>query len=109
MSEDNYNKPPKFFTQFLEKFPEIGQKYQEIGDAVHQHGPLTARERALVKLAISGSNQMESAYKSHIRKATSVGLSREDIEHVALLSLPTKGFPSMMAQLGIIESQYKKQ
>jgi alkylhydroperoxidase/carboxymuconolactone decarboxylase family protein YurZ len=98
--------PPKFYTQFLQKYPEVGEKYQELGEAVHNQGPLNEKERALVKLAVSGSHLYHSAFKAHIRKALAVGLTREEIEHVALLMLPTVGFPTMMAMLGLIEEQF---
>lgn len=94
--------PPKFYTDFLKKFPEVGALYEKLGDAVHRHGPLNERERALIKLAISGSHQFHSAFKSHLRKATAAGVTREEIEHVALLMLPTIGFPTMMYMLGTI-------
>ena len=97
--------PPKFYSDFLKKYPEIGSAYEKMGDAVHSGGPLTARERALVKLAISGSHLFHSAFKSHIRKAIAAGISRDEIEHIALLTLPTVGFPTMMAMMGIIEDQ----
>ena len=101
-------KAPKFYTDFLKKYPEVGEQYQKLGDAVHNHGPLNERERSLVKLAISGSNLFHSALKSHIRKSVAVGITREEIEHVALLLLPTVGFPTMMAMMGIIEDQFAK-
>lgn len=99
-------KPPKFYTQFQAKYPEIGKKYEELGEAIHQQGPLSERERALVKLAVSGSHLFHSAFKSHIRKALRAGLTREEIEHVALLSLPTTGYPTAMAMLSLIEDQF---
>ena len=100
-------RPPKFYEEFLRKYPSVGAKYEELGDAIHELGPLNERDRALVKLAISGSHLFQSAFKAHIRKAVAVGLSREEIEHVALMMLPTVGFPTMMAALGIIDEQLK--
>jgi 4-carboxymuconolactone decarboxylase len=105
----NNSKPPKFYTDFLQKYPEVGEQYEKLGDVVHKHGPLNERERALVKVAISGSHLFHSAMKSHIKKAVVLGVSREEIEHVALLALPTMGFPTMMAMLSIIEDQFSKQ
>jgi 4-carboxymuconolactone decarboxylase len=99
-------KPPKFYTDFLKKYPEVGLQYEKLGEVVHQQGPLNDRDRALVKLAISGSHLFHSAFKSHIRKAIAAGVSRNEIEHVALLMLPTIGFPTMMATMGIIEAQF---
>lgn len=101
--------PPKFYTQFLQKYPKVGEKYQALGEAVHHEGPLNDRERALIKLAVSGSHLYHSAFKSHIRKALAAGVSREEMEHVALLMLPTVGFPTMMAMLGLIEEQFSKE
>jgi 4-carboxymuconolactone decarboxylase len=101
-------RPPKFYTDFMQKYPEVGAQYEKLGDVVHQQGPLNERERALVKVAISGSHLLHSALKSHIKKAVALGVTREEIEHVALLLLPTMGFPTMMAMLGIIEDQFSK-
>ena len=66
--------PPKFYSEFLTKYPEVGRKYEELGEIVHQQGPLNNRERALIKLAVSGSHLYHSAFKSHIRKAIAVGI-----------------------------------
>jgi 4-carboxymuconolactone decarboxylase len=99
--------PPKFYKEFITKYPEVGKKYEELGDTIHHNGPLNDRERALIKLAISGSHLYHSAFKAHIRKAIAAGVTREEIEHVALLMLPTVGFPTMMAMMGMIDEQFK--
>jgi len=96
---------PKRYRQFLEKYPEIASRYNELGEAVHQWGPLDDKTRALVKLAISGSTKQESAFKSHIRKAMAQGITREEMEHVAFLTLPTLGFPSTMTLLYMIDEE----
>ena len=101
-------KPPRFYEQFVEKFPQVAGAYEALGDAVHGQGPLSERDRALIKLAISGSHLYSSAFKAHIRKATACGVSREEIEQVVLLLLPTVGFPTMMAAMGIVEEQMGK-
>jgi len=100
--------PPKFYTDFLKKYPEVGKQYEKMGEVVHRQGPLNEREYALVKLAISGSHLFQSAFKSHIRKAVAAGVTRAEIEHVALLTLPTIGFPTMMAMLALIDDQFAK-
>ncbi len=105
MKSKQIPKPPKFYEQFFKKYPLIAGKYEELGDAVHDLGPLTERDRALIKMAISGSHLYRSAFKAHIRKAIASGISREEIEHLVLLFLPTVGFPTMMAAMGIAEEQ----
>ncbi|WKZ61378.1 MAG: carboxymuconolactone decarboxylase family protein [Cyclobacteriaceae bacterium] len=98
-------KPPRFYEQFVKKYPAVAKSYEAMGDAVHGLGPLDDRDRALIKLAISGSHLYSSAFKAHIRKAVASGLSRDEIEHLVLLFLPTVGFPTMMAAMGIVEEQ----
>lgn len=108
MKKKSIPKPPKFYEKFVEKYPQVARKYEELGDAVHSQGPLNDRDRALVKLAISGSHLYSSAFKAHIRKAVASGISREEIEHLVLLLLPTVGFPTMMAAMGIVEEQFSE-
>ncbi len=101
------DKIPKRFTRFMEAYPEIGNAYSQLGDAVHKAGPLDDRTRALVKVAISGGAMLEGAFHSHIRKAVGAGVSKEELQHVAFLALPTIGFPSMMALLSWIDDIYE--
>jgi 4-carboxymuconolactone decarboxylase len=103
--ENKREKLPKFYTHFMAKYPEIGKSYEELGAAIHTRGPLNDRERALIKMAVSGSHLYHSAFKAHIRKAVQAGVTREEMEHVALLMLPTVGFPTTMAMLVMIEDQ----
>lgn len=97
---------PKRFTKFMADHPEIGKAYSEMGSAVHKAGPLDDKTRALVKVGISGGAMLQGAFHSHIRKAIKAGASKEELQHVAFLSLPTIGFPSMMALLSWIDDIY---
>ena len=94
---------PKKYLKFKESYPEIGEIYEKLNDATQVAGPLDAKTRALVKLSISIGARMEGAASSHARKAAEAGCSIEEMKHIALLSLPTLGFPSMMAALGWID------
>ncbi len=91
------SKIPKRFTRFMENQPEIGRAYAALGDAVHRAGPLDAKTRALIKVAISGGAMLEGGFHAHVRKALEAGATKEELQHVVLLTLPTLGFPSMMA------------
>lgn len=108
MKKKSMPKPPKFYEEFVKKYPLVADTYEELGNAVHDQGPLNERDRALIKLAISGSHLYSSAFKAHIRKAIATGVSREEIEHLVLLFLPTIGFPTMMAAMGIVTEQMEK-
>jgi len=61
---------------------------------------LTAREVALVKLGVSIGARMEGAAHAHVRKAMAQGIDAAALEHVAILSCPTIGFPAMMMARG---------
>ena len=99
---------PKRYKKFMEDFPKVGTAYEQLGDAVHHAGPLDDKTRALIKLAISTGARLEGAVHSHTRKALQSGCTAEEMRHVALLSLPTIGLPSMMAALSWIDETIEK-
>ncbi len=92
--------PPESFREFARRFPEVVEAYERLGEQIRRAGPLSPREVALVKLAISVGARMEGATHAHARKARAQGVEPAAIEHVALLSCPTIGFPNMMSALG---------
>ncbi|NHZ87354.1 MAG: carboxymuconolactone decarboxylase family protein [Planctomycetia bacterium] len=94
---------PKRYQMFTENYSETANSYEQLGNAVHNAGPLDEKTRALIKLAISSGARLEGAVHSHTRKAVKAGATKEEIRHVALLSLPTIGLPSMMAALSWID------
>jgi len=79
--------------------PAIWEAYNRLGQAVAEAGPLSRREVRLVKLALALAMQSEGAVHSHARRARSEGLGEQDLEHVALLAIPTIGFPRAAAAL----------
>jgi AhpD family alkylhydroperoxidase len=99
---------PKRFTRFQEEFPVVAKAYEQLGDAVHGAGPLDDKTRALIKLALSTGARLEGAVHSHARKAVAAGLTREELRHTVMLSLPTIGFPSMMAALSWVDDIFEK-
>jgi 4-carboxymuconolactone decarboxylase len=90
---------PKLFQQFTKSYPEIAEAYENLGNAVHQAGPLDDKTRSLIKIAISTGAGLEGAVHSHVRKALKAGCSADEIRQVVLLALPTIGFPSAMAAM----------
>lgn len=94
---------PKPYEQFREQYAEVWNAYDQLGTAVHAAGPLDAKTRELVKLALAVGAQTEGALHSHTRKALEAGLTPAEIRQVAVLALPTIGFPRMMAALTWID------
>ncbi|QDT57528.1 Carboxymuconolactone decarboxylase family protein [Stieleria bergensis] len=100
---------PKRYQQMHADYPEVMQAYETFAQSTRQAGPLTAREAALVKLAISLGAGLEGAAHSHCRKALEAGCEADDLRHVALLAAPTIGFPTMMRAKSWVEDVVAKQ
>ncbi len=91
--------PPARFQQFGNKHPAIMQAYEALSSATADAGPLDAKTRELVKLALAIGSWREGAVHSHARRALAAGCAPEEIRHVALLATTTLGFPNMMAAM----------
>jgi alkylhydroperoxidase/carboxymuconolactone decarboxylase family protein YurZ len=87
---------PKAVDEFRRKYPKVWQTFNTLGDLSHEAGPLDAKTRSLVKLALSVGAGLEGATHSAVRKARSAGVSADEMQHVALLAISTLGFPSAM-------------
>ncbi|HVI95428.1 MAG TPA: carboxymuconolactone decarboxylase family protein [Anaeromyxobacter sp.] len=92
-------KLPDHFVRFTEKYPDIAKAFDEFGRKVHETGPLTERERRLVKLGIAIGVSTEGGVHSAVRNALTAGCTREDLEHVVRLSFTTIGWPRAQAAL----------
>jgi len=93
------DKLPKRFEQFMETHPDIGNAYQQLGEAVAEAGPLDAKTRALVKIGISVGAGQAGGTRSQVRKALQAGATAQEIRHTVLQATTTIGFPNMMAGL----------
>ena len=81
----------------------IMHAYEKLGEACAAAGPLTERERALVKIGLSTGARLEGGLHSHVRKALEAGLEPEAIRQAIYLALPTLGLPTMMAAATWVE------
>ena len=79
--------------------PELWRALQELGEQATKAGPLEARERRLVHLALALASGSEGATHSHARRGLVEGLSPADLEHVAWLAVTTLGWPRAIAGL----------
>lgn len=81
---------------------DLWEAYSELGKAASSAGPLEGREKRLVKLGLAIAIGSEGAIHSHARRALQEGLSADEIQHAALLAIPTIGFPRAVAALSWI-------
>jgi len=101
------NELPATAGDVAEQYPEVWAAYSALGAAAAQAGPLSDRERRLVKLALAIGAASEGAVHSHVRRGREEGLETEAAEQVALLSIPTLGFPRAAAAMSWIRDVTK--
>jgi len=101
------DKLPQAYQNFMDTYQDIWEAYDQLGAAVHQHGPLDETTRELIKLGIAVGAGLEGAVHSHTRKALAAGVSAAEIRQAILLAIPTIGFPSMMAALTWAEDEFE--
>ena len=87
-------KIPKPVEELWRGYPTVWKAFNELGSRCHEAGPLDEKSRRLVKLALSIGAALEGATHSAVRNAESVGITQEEIDHVALLAVSTLGMPA---------------
>ncbi len=96
-------KPTKFNRDFRVSHPEIWAAFNTLAEKCHNAGPLSERERRLVKLAMAIGAGIEGGTHSAVRNARAAGVTDEDLIHVAVLAITTIGFPSAMRALSWLD------
>jgi AhpD family alkylhydroperoxidase len=107
MSKAMRERLPSGAARIANLHPDIWKAYQDLGAACADAGPLDARTRHLVKLALAVASQSEGAVHSHTRRSTEDGLTKEELLHVALLAIPSMGLAKAVAAMTWIEDVLK--
>lgn len=94
---------PSAAGDLIEEYPDIWKAYAALGKATAESGPLTDRERRLVKLALAIGAASEGAVHSHTRRARSEGIEDAAIAQVAVLAIGPLGLPRAVAAKTWIE------
>ena len=97
MATSNGKDLPDTFKAFTEKFPALAASHEAIAQEVDQLGPLDRKTCALIKIGISVAAGLESATRSHVRRAAEHGATEVEIEQAILLTMNTCGFPTTAA------------
>lgn len=99
---------PKPYLEFRDRFPELAEAYDKLGEAAHQSGPLDDKTRQLVKLALSIGAGNEGAVQSHTRRAIHAGAKHEEIFHVLALAVTSIGFPPTVKAYTWVTDEFKE-
>jgi alkylhydroperoxidase/carboxymuconolactone decarboxylase family protein YurZ len=89
--------------QVAQAYPEIWQAYAALGAACAGAGPVEGQALRLVKLALAMGAGSEGGVHSHCRRALEEGVPAAALKQVALLAIPTLGFPRAVAALTWVE------
>ena len=83
---------PATFHRFSARFPEVTATHATLGAVTDAAGPLDGRDRELVKIGICVGAGLESATRSHVRRALALGVTPAEVEHAVLQAMTTLGF-----------------
>lgn len=101
-------KLPGPFKSFVARFPELSNTHEQIAKTVDRCGSMNRRSCELVKIGICVGAGLESALKSHVRRAMQEGAKKDEIEQAILLGLNTVGFPRTVAAWTWAQDQFKR-
>ncbi|MCE9590270.1 MAG: carboxymuconolactone decarboxylase family protein [Planctomycetes bacterium] len=82
---------------FTARFPQLGEAHERAGKAAEGAGPMDRRMCQLVKIGICVGAGLESALRSHVRRALEAGVTGPEIEQAIVLAMTTCGFPRTVA------------
>ncbi|HXY82482.1 MAG TPA: carboxymuconolactone decarboxylase family protein [Candidatus Saccharimonadales bacterium] len=100
---------PLTLQQFIKKYPRLWSAHESLGMECAHAGPLSEKEIQLIKIAVTGSLTLETAFKTHVQKSARAGASKREIEHTIIQLLPILGMGrTMMAMKWYHESLNRK-
>jgi AhpD family alkylhydroperoxidase len=94
---------PEHFKKMLDRYGEVMEKMQALGEATDKAGPIDAKTAHLIQIAAAAAQHSEGAVHSHTRRALKAGASAEEIRHAVILLLPTVGYPQMAATMSWVD------
>ncbi len=99
---------PGTFKRFAARFPALVENHERNAKAIDAEGHLDARTSELIKIGISLGAGLESALRSHVRRATEAGASVAEIEQAIVLGMNTIGFPKTVAAWSWAHEQFER-
>lgn len=94
---------PEIYQRFERQYPQVLDAFKELTEREHAAGPLSERDRRLVKLGMAIGMASRGGVKSAVRHAVQSGISPDDVRHAVVLSISTIGFPAAVASFRWVE------
>lgn len=102
------NEVPGTFKAFISRFPDLGKAHECVAQAVEGAGPLDGKTLALIKIGICVGAGLESALRSHVRRAMQRDATPAEVEQAILLGMNTVGFPRTVAAWSWAQEQFER-
>lgn len=102
------DKLPGTYKAFADRFPELAKSHEDTARHVESLGPLEAKTQFLVKIGICVGAGLESALRSHVRRAMQHGATEREIEQAIMLGMNTVGFPRSVTAWSWAQVQFER-
>jgi alkylhydroperoxidase/carboxymuconolactone decarboxylase family protein YurZ len=100
---------PSTLQEFIGRYPKVWSAHENLGVECKQAGPLDEKQIQLIKIAATGCLTLETAFKTHVKKAVQANATKDEIEHTIIQLLPIVGMGrTMMAMKWYQESLRRK-
>ncbi|MEQ9617102.1 MAG: carboxymuconolactone decarboxylase family protein [Phycisphaerales bacterium] len=107
-STPSESKLPGTYLRFAARFPELAASHERVARAVDAEGHLDEVTRELIKIGICLGAGLESAMRSHVRRASQAGASIAEVEQAIALGMNTCGFPRTVAAWSWAHQQFDR-
>ncbi len=102
------SKLPGTYRRLMELFPEITTAHDQMASAVENSGPLDSKTCALIKIGVSVGAGLESALRSHVRRALQAGATEQEIVQAIFQGMNSIGFPRTVAAWSWAQVQFAR-
>lgn len=92
---------PQTLRDFKKRFPQVWESYQRLQNVCDISGPLEAKTKELIRVAISAALRRHGGLIAHLDRAKALGATDDELYHAILLALPLAGFPDTLAAFKI--------
>jgi len=100
------SKKPPHYEHLRELFPDVIDKLEDMGKALHAAGPLDEKTLLLVQMAAAAAMRSEGSVRSHARRALAAGVSKDELRHALMALSNTIGFPTVAAAISWVEDDF---
>ena len=101
-------KLPPVFQTIIDRYPQVAAAHEAMAQAVDACGPLDAKTCSLIKIGISVGAGLESAVRSHTRRAIQAGATRDEVVQAIFQGMNTVGFPRTVAAWSWAQVQFER-